>query len=172
MSRRTAFSLVEVVIAVGVFGVGVASILGLLGTMARQQAANADALVAHGLPDAVRVELRRVFVAAGSLDALATTIPVMSASMTPGLPLVASREGARVQALRFHAPASDVLASGEQYFLIELWRFDRPPLSFANGDTSLAVHARVSWPYAASVDGTTTPPASRETFTFNLAIER
>lgn len=170
--HRCAFSLVEVIIAVGIFGVGVASILGLLATMTRQQAANADALTAHGMADALRVELRRVRIAAGSLEALAEKVPVMSTAMADGLSFAATRDGARLQALSFQAPASDVLAAGEQYFLIEVWRFDHAPLSYAPGDLSLALHVRISWPHAASATAETVPMEQRDTFTFNLALER
>lgn len=170
--RRSAFSLLEVIIAVGIFAVGVAGILGLLGSMTRQQSANTDALVAQGLPDALRVELRRVRMAAGSLDTLAENVPVMTAAMADGLQFVATRDGGRLHSATYNTPSANPIATGERYFLVEVWRFDRAPLSYTSGDYSLAMHVRVSWPHAASAGGQLVPMTARESLTFNLALER
>lgn len=172
VTRRSAFSLVEVIIAVGIFAVGVSGLLGLLGSLTRQQSANTDALLAQGLPDMLRVELRRVRTAAGSLDTLAANIPVMSAAMADGLSFVATRDGTRLHSVTYNPPSSNLITTGERYFLVEVWRFDRAPLNFTSGELSVALHVRISWPHATSVSGQTVPMAARESLTFNIALER
>ena len=63
--HRRAFSLIEVIIAVGVFAVAVVVILALLPPLSREATDSADALVAQSLPDSVRVELSRLAASGG-----------------------------------------------------------------------------------------------------------
>jgi type II secretory pathway pseudopilin PulG len=55
---RRAFSLVEVVVALGVFAAGIISVLGLFGSLANSARANREAEVAAGIADALSSRLR------------------------------------------------------------------------------------------------------------------
>lgn len=165
-----AFSLLEVVLAIGVFAIALIPVLGLLPGLARQGAASGDALVAGRLPDAVRVELRRL--AAGGFDATATSIPMMDASLAPGFPLVATRDGSRLQALGLPPPGEAPIIGEEQYFLVECWRFPNEPLSFAPDRAVLAVQVRVSWPYRQRGLGVPVAFRDREILMFPTSIRR
>ena len=72
-----AFSLIEVVIATGIFAGAVAVILGLLGALLRNAAEAESALAAQRLPDAVQVELTHLARSRG-FDRLAGMIPLMT----------------------------------------------------------------------------------------------
>lgn len=171
MSRR-GFSLVEVVIAVGVFAGAIAVVLALLPSLTSQSAASTDALVAQRLPDALRVEMQRL-AATGGFDALATTVPVMSSPLDDGLSFVAARDAARFHSLSYLAPAaSDTLLQREQYFLVEIWRFPSAPLAYDASGAVLPVYVRVSWPYRVSDSGSPVASTNRSSLTFTCAINR
>lgn len=171
MKTRTgprAFSLVEVVIAVGIFAIAIVSVLLVLPTLARRTAETGDALTAQGLPDAIRSELRRL--AASGFDGFAASVPVMTAAGTEGYRMMAARDGLRLMSV---TEDDGELAEDERYFAIELWRFSAPPLAFVNGQGgALAVHVRISWPHR--LPGALEPTAldQREQLTFALAINR
>lgn len=167
---RRAFSLVEVVLAIGVFAGAVAVILSLLPALTRQSAVAADTLAAQRLPDALRIELQRL-ANTGGFDTLASRIPTMRDVESSGLAFVASRDAARLHARDYLAPAgNEALPVGEQYFLVEVWRFPAPPLAYPVEGAVLPVHVRVEWPYRAT-DGTETP-GNRATLAFSLALNR
>jgi type II secretory pathway pseudopilin PulG len=169
---KRAFSLLEVVIAVGVFAGAIVVILALLPSLTTQASRSADALAAQRLPDALRVELQRL-ATVGGFDALATNVPVMSAPLDDGLALVASRDAARLHALSYRAPAAgDMLLASEQFFLIEIWRFPSAPLAYDASGAALPVHVRVSWPYRVPSAGSPTALSDRASLTFNSAIVR
>ncbi len=167
-----AFSLVEVVIAVGIFATATAVILALLAPLTRQAAASADTLTALRLPDAIRREMERVAVR-GGLDALAHQTRPMAASLPATLTLVAAREATRIQSLSYlPPPAADRIVLEDQFFMIEAWTFSMAPLAFDPGGAVLALHVRVSWPYFTPGTTTATPPAEREQVTFTLSLNR
>ncbi len=167
-TRIRGFSLVEVVIAVGIFAVAIVSVLLVLPTLARQTAESADVLVAQGLPDAIRSEMRRL--AAGGFDGFAANVPVMTGDVTEGYRLAAAREGVRVSSL---VEDNGELVADERYFAIELWRFAAPPLAFVNAQSgALAVHVRVSWPERVPGAPRATTLEEREQLTFVVAINR
>jgi hypothetical protein len=171
MTRR-GFSLVEVVIAVGVFAGAIAVILALLPSLTARSAASADALVAQRLPDVLRVEMQRL-AAAGGFDEFAARVPVMNAPLADGLTFVAARDGARLHTLSYLAPvADDVLLLSEQYFLVELWRFPAAPLAYDSTGAVLPVNVRVSWPYRISDAGSPVATENRNSLTFTCAINR
>jgi prepilin-type N-terminal cleavage/methylation domain-containing protein len=166
------FSLIEVIIAVGIFAMAVAVMLGLLPSLTRQAAASADTMTALRLPDVVRTELQRV-ATAGGFDALAGQASPMAAPLPATLNLAASRDATRVQSLGYQEPpAADRIAQDGQYFLVEVWRFNQAPLAFDPSGAVHALHVRVSWPYFAPGSPTATSPADREQVTFNLALNR
>lgn len=169
VARIRAFSLIEVVIAVGLFAGSIVVIIGLLGTLSRQASDSADVLAAQRLPEAVRVELTRL--AGSGFDGLAAQIPVMAAPLDNGFALVADREAAEVQSPNVLPPTA-LIPADAQYFLVECWRFPVEPLAFTGSKAFLALHVRVSWPYR--VPGIAAPVslAERSQATFTVSLNR
>ena len=166
------FSLIEVIIAVGIFAAAVAVMLGLLPSLTRQAAASADTMTVLRLPDVVRTELQRV-ATAGGFDALAGQTKPMATPLPATLNLAASRDATRVQSLGYQLPSSaDQIVQSEQYFMVEVWSFNQAPLAFDPGGAVLALHVRVTWPYFTPGSTTATPLADREQVTYNLALNR
>jgi hypothetical protein len=167
----SAFSLVEVIIAVGLFATSVTVVIALLPALTRHGAITQDTLAAQRLPDALKVELMRL-AASGGFDALAGQAPVMSTTLGSGLALVATRDASRVHSRDYLPPAADLIPDGEQYFLIECWRFPDEPLRFDPAKHSLALAVRVSWPYR--LPGSTAPTAeeTRTRVVFTVSITR
>ena len=169
--KRAGFSLIEVVLAAGIFAVAVTMMLALLPALTRQSAESADALVAQGLPDRLRVELRRL--AANDFNGLANTIPVMGVPLKNGLLFVASRDGSRLHSANYLPPAtSQSLPQEQRYFAIEAWRFNQGTLQYDGPASVLVVHVRVSWPAYNPGSTAVTPLADRSQFTFPIAINR
>jgi len=169
--RLRAFSLVEVVIAVGLFASAVVVTLGMLPALARQATDATDTLTVQRLPDAVRLELERLAVS-GGFDALRTNLPLMNAPLTNGLALVASRDGVRLHTVSYLPPAAaSLIPQGEQYFAVEVWSFS--PGQFNHDPNALLpAYVRVSWPYRNPGAATDTPLADRQQFTFAVALNR
>jgi hypothetical protein len=166
--QRAGFSLVEVVLAVGVFAVAVTVVLALLPTFAREGAESADQFAAQELAGAINVELKRL-AARDGFDALANSIPVMSAAQENGFALVAARDGGRIAP---STEASAPLPPDEQYFQVELWRFKQAPLAYAADGAALVVFVRVSWPYRVRGGAQPSRLADRSRLTFATAINR
>lgn len=165
---RRGFTLVEVVIAVGIFAGSIVVIISMLASLVKQSAGSTELLIAQRMPDAVHVELRRLLTVEG-FGGLANGCPVMSSPLVNGRSLVATRDGLRLEEL---SSAAGNIAAGDRYFLVELWRFPDPPLQYDPNAFVLPLYARVSWPY--QVQGMTGPSrlTDREQFTFTLALSR
>lgn len=165
-----AFSLVEVIIAVGLFAASVTAVIALLPAVTRQGAVTTDTLAAQRLPDALKVELSRL--AASGFDALAGQVPVMNQPLGAGLAFVATRDAARLHSRDYLPPGTGRIADQEQYFLIECGRFPDEPLRFDAQKHSLALAVRVSWPYR--LPGSTAPTAesSRTQVAFTVSLTR
>ncbi len=168
-SKQRAFSLVEVVIAVGVFAVAVATTLGLLPAMTRQMANDGDVLVAQRIAGNLHAELQRL--AASGFDALANQAPVMAAPLANGLEFVAARGGLPLHSVNY-LPPTEIMALGDQYFLIEVWQFNQAPLAFVGTASVLPLYARVSWPYRNPGSASPAPLADRAQIAFTVAINR
>lgn len=169
---RRGFSLVEVVIAVGLFASAVAIVLALLPALVGQSTASGESLVAQRFGDPLRIELQRL-ATAGGFDALAGRAPVASAPVSGGLAFVASKDGARLHSLSYLQPAgSDALAESEQFFLIEVWQFPTGPLAFDPAGAVLPLTVRVSWPYRSPGSTSVVDLSNRSQLTFNTAILR
>jgi len=164
------FSLIEVIIAVGLFATSVTVIIALLPALARQGGESTERLASQRLPDALTVELSRL--RATGFDVLAGQVPVLAGPLSGGLAFVADRDVARLQARDYLPPATGQLAEAEQYFLVECWRFPDEPLRFDNQKAFLALTVRVSWPYR--LPGATTPTAesARSQFVFTVSLNR
>lgn len=145
-----AFTLIEVVVAVGLLAVTGVAMLALQDSMSRSVAEVAEHDRAAQLADAIDAELCRLRdlpIPAGQptkLDALAQVIPP-SDSDNP-LRLVASREGTRV--IR-ESDADDPIrgvALRDRYYLIEV-RQQPAPLGYVSGAGYFAVTLTMRWPY-------------------------
>lgn len=168
--RRRAFSLMEVIIAAGLFGGAVTVIIALLPALARQGGDSVDALAAQRVPDALRRELVRL--SAAGFDALAAEVPEMSGALAGGFALVADREAARLQAQDYLPPATGQLPVDERYFLVECWRFADEPLRFAAPKGFLALMVRVSWPHRLPGAAGPVAPEARQEILFTVTLNR
>ncbi|MBI2515404.1 MAG: prepilin-type N-terminal cleavage/methylation domain-containing protein [Opitutae bacterium] len=169
---RCAFSLIEVVIAVGIFALAVTTALALLPALTRQSGDTTDALTAQRLPDRIRVELQRL-ATSGGFDALANRVPVMTAPLTGGLELAAAHDGAKLHSVGYLPPAlSEQLPLAEQYFAVEVWRFAQPPLAYDSSAAVLALYVRVSWPYRTPASSAPTALADRQQLTCVVSLRR
>jgi len=150
--RRASFTLVEVVVAIGVFAVTIVAVIGLMTPLSRSVAGVSDFDKAAQLGDAIQAELVRLrdLTASGNkLDAL------YNASFAGGkvLTLVAPPDTSRVVR---ESDADNDPATGsppgvfprDRYFLIEI-RAQSAPLNYTPGSNQafLAVTAIVKWPY-------------------------
>lgn len=149
----SAFTLVEVVVAVGVFAVTIVAVLGLLGPVGRSVAGVSDQDKAAQLGDAIQSELMRLrdSQTAGSgqtkLDAFAALVPANGL-----LKLVAARDGTVVvrESEADNDPATGSppgVAKRDRYFLIEVSRQPAPLGNYSNGAGFLALTLTVKWPY-------------------------
>ena len=171
-NKLSAFSLLEVIIAVAIFAGAVTAMLGLLPLLTRQSMTSADTLSALRLSDALRVELTRM-ATAGGFNALAGQTRPLTALLPETCLLVATRNAAQLHSLVYQSPpAAGQIREDSQYFLIEAWSFNVAPLAFESSGAVLALHVRVSWPYRVPGSLAVTPIAGRETVGFNLAIPR
>jgi hypothetical protein len=164
-----AFSLIEVIVAIGIFAGAVAVTIGFMAALSRQAADSMDGLTVQRLPDRLKVELERL--AASGFDNLAGRIPPSAVPLDNGFRLVASRDAAEVQSLGYLPPAGAIPADA-QYYLVECWRFPSEPLAYHGQKAFLALHVRVSWPYR--LPGVTAPVSlqDRSQFIFTSSLTR
>jgi hypothetical protein len=163
------FTLLEVVVAVGLFLSTVTVVIGLLAGLAREGKDSTDTLTAQQLPGPLKVELVRL--ASMGLDGLADRVPVMASPLEGGLAFAATRDAARVDSLAYR-PGSNPIPSGEQYYLVECWKFPSEPLRFDGQKAFLALYVRVTWPYRMPGLNAPTALADRHQVTFTLALNR
>lgn len=164
-----AFSLLEVVIAIGIFAVAITVILALLPATVRQLADSHDAITVSRLGDAIRLEAQELAAQKG-FDALAGSIPAMDSSLDTGLLLVASRDSADVRPGDLIEP---ILR--DQYFLIEMRRFPAGQLAYDSNAACLALSARITWPYRVlTPTGLSAPTdaANRQQVFLTIVIQR
>lgn len=164
-----AFTLLEVIIAVGLFVTAVTAVIGLIAGLSKQGAETDDVLSAQQLPEPLKVELSRL--AATGLEVLADRVPVMGSPMAGGLALVAARDAARVDSLEY-LPVPGSIKADEQYYLVECWKFPSEPLRFDRQKAFLALYVRVSWPYRLPGAAAPTAPTDRNQATFTLSLNR
>lgn len=158
-----AFSLLEIVVAIGILAVTLATVLGLTGSTMRSAGAAADVAVAARLGANIRSELERLKADLG-LSGMATMVPP-GGSAAP-LQLVATRDGRHMLRSDGAAPAAgralnDPVLPGialrERYYLAEVTQqLDLPHAPEAG---FLALSVRVTWPYRLPV-GPATPDAT------------
>lgn len=157
-SSSLAFSLVEVVVALGVFAVAIVSVIGLLAPTARAVSTVIETDVAQRLAGNVNLELQRY----GFLQ-VANGLP----NATSRIYLVANRKGDRVLVTGEDPftgvvatpsmPAEHKLAASatpgnppgmalrDRYYLVEVRRATTPVLT--DDAASIPLSIRISWPY-------------------------
>lgn len=176
MRGAPAFTLVEVVVAVGVFAVTVVAVLGLLGPVGRSVAGVSDQDKAAQLGDAIQSELVRIRDSSGGGAAGLDKIALLIGNEKP-LALVGSSDGTRVthetEAVD-SAASTDPLAlpKKNRFFLIEIQlqpTFTYTGGSGANRSAFLAVSAAVKWPYTLG-DGSKADLTQASVLLLNFAI--
>ncbi len=148
--RIRGFTLVEVVLAVGVFAVGVVGALVLMSTISRTTAKVRDAATAIRVAESVAAIVR---------SAENATAQAWLAENHPA-PIHASRRGERI-GLHEDVPAADA------YFEVRLTRLPGGPESVSS---VMPIWIQVSWPVMASDGNATVAMEAREVFTLNGAI--
>jgi type II secretory pathway pseudopilin PulG len=161
--RRRAYSLVEVMVAVGICAVAVVGVVALLGPAARDTREMLDRRTAQRLAEQVDEELQRC-----GFRTVAT-----ATSSGGSLQLVARADGSQAVQLSDagNDPATGVppgVVPAERYFLVEVTRALRPE----SGPAWLVLEVRVSWPLSLPPDGVTVPAAQRSDYRFHTAINR
>lgn len=168
-SPRGAFSLLEVVIAIGVFSTGIVAILAILSTLAREGAQASYARLAANLAPSIATELNRQAALQG-FSTFATAVPLQSAAADDGYFFVANGEG--VDLRRYDVAETP---RRDMFFLIEIRKFGAAPLAYFSGAEYLALNVRISWPYRpldSNSSGSVVPASARESLNFNMAITK
>lgn len=158
-SPSSAFTLVEVIVALGIVAATVTSLVALL-AVAGRSASEISARNRAGQLDApLQLELTRLRdttergESALKLDALAAIIPAAEAA--GALRLVGSTDGTRVVRESEENDSGRGVAPADRFYLIEV-RQQAGMLAYTPGAGFLAVSALVRWPCAASgADGLT-----------------
>lgn len=163
--KSRGFTLLETILALGVFAGSGLALIALMSAAARQLASAEEQVVAQNLGDAVKIALDQVATKRG-LDAVAASAPVLG-SAGEGAPLfTADRLGAVVR--EFGDPPI-----GDQFFAIEIRRFASPPLQFDPAAGYAAFDVLVSWPYRANASSNfVTPPIERRSLSFAVVLSR
>jgi len=158
-----AFSLVEVVVAIGLVAASLVAVLGLLAATTHSAAELSDAQGGASLGGSVQCELERLKDSLGLAGLAHLVLP--SGSAAP-LRLVGTRDGLRVRCVDAADPAANRslcdpvlpgIANRDRFFLIELTRL--PEWETADDSGFVAVSARCAWPYELPL-GPATPGAS------------
>lgn len=127
--------MLEVVVAVALFGATVTVLLALMPGLSRHARQSVDQMTAQRLADALQVELGRR--AAGNFSALLAQLP--EASDQPGMVLVADRDGTQF----WESSSREV----DAFFRLECWRMADASFRSDRASGFLAVAVRVHWPH-------------------------
>jgi len=173
-----AFTLIEVVVAIGLWAVTVTAVIALQGGLTRSVTDVSEYYRAAQLADPIEVELRRLRDLpsqggpADRFEALADMI-CPSDSSRP-LRLVGSRDGLRViRESEADEPATGI-ARRDRHYLIEV-RQQPAPLAYTSGAGYLAVTFTVKWPYQIATESSPTGAtaadlAAASVLAFNSAL--
>jgi type II secretory pathway pseudopilin PulG len=174
MPKAAAFTLVEVVVALGLLAGVVILAVSLQSSINRSIADAANQGRAAQMVDAILVELERIRDtpaangAGNALEALASIVP--GAQDASALRLVGASTGTQVVLESEADSGRTTLASAERFFLVEV-RQEPPPLGYSAGAGFLALRLRISWPYRPSASGTNAAVDSRiSSLVFNAAL--
>lgn len=167
MSHRAAFSLVEVVIAIGVVATAVTAVVALLAALSRHASGADQSLAATRLADSVTEALLEL-AAADGLQSLAMRVPAMTSDPESALLFLSDRSGLELRPATEGGTGAD-----EGFFLVCVRRFGDGPLRLQPDACSAAFNVVVMWPYlVSSAEGAPRrcPPADRERIEFNVAV--
>lgn len=160
--RARGFSLIEVVLAVGIFATVIIGVIGLLGPTVSSVREVVDSTVAVRLADGVDAELRRV--------GFAGVVSATSGSAI--IPLVATADGSRLVRESDAGNAFSATPPGiprdDRYYLVEVSRAVSPAYNASDG--SLVLTIRVSWPYQRPGLAAPVAVSDRSLFIFSTAI--
>jgi hypothetical protein len=173
----SAFTLVEVIIAIGITAFGVVALSGLLVAQSRSILEARAKVQAVSLGDALAGELDRLRdepdpAFQNKLDRLASLIP--ASDRAEGLRLVASLDGLRVAPEDEWGAGEEQIPRAEQFFLVELRRCSGE-LEYVSGAGSLSLTATIRWPYQVRTgpglsDAVTSDVARMRSLVLNLAV--
>ncbi len=146
--NRLGFSLVEVVVAVGIFALAIVGVIGLLAPTARNIADVADSDAATRVTSAIQAALQQSVSSSGTgFTALGNTLQVPAANASPTYNFYATRDGRVVgQDAAFTAAA---LTNADKFFEFALLRNTALSGSNSSGDASagfLAFSISLRWP--------------------------
>lgn len=177
-SSRAAFSLVEVVLAIGVFALTIVAVIGLLGPIASQVRDLRDSKTANNLPSAIREELNRLgfesFVNANFTAIASDHTAIQTSDIPTGrtilASLVATQDGSEVA----EASQTTRIPQDERYFLIQVMAPPAPTgdaadLRYQSGDAHVAFEVEISWPFRLG-DGSLVAYENRQRFSYYTAI--
>jgi len=167
-SHRTGFTLIEVIIALAVFGFLIGSLLAFLPWAVEGVGKIRDYNVAYGLPDAISVELERIGYGKVEFETRGTD----PSGNARALKLVASATGDRIE----HESTSAIPLE-ERYFLVECRRFTSGQLTHDPSNGYLALQVDVQWPYllpdpSQSMGVRSVQPRIRQHFRYSWAVTR
>ncbi|MEO6873384.1 MAG: hypothetical protein ABI222_01045 [Opitutaceae bacterium] len=177
-ARGGAFTLLEVIVSLGLLSVTVVAILALHGYSRRAVADLTGQERAAQLGDAVAVELTRLRDLpaaeghADKLEALSALVP--SGDGAQALRLVAGPDGTRVTRESEADDQVKGLALRDRYYLIEV-RQQLPPLNYSTGAGYLALGVTIKWPYQMAIgpdpdSAVTANPEQASVMMLNVAL--
>lgn len=139
---RDGFSLVEVILAVGIFAFSILAIVAMLGATSQSASEVLDTATASRIADGVRSELDGVPVA---------SLVGLTSSYTNPLKLFATRNGERVRLENDVNNGPETgdppgIAATAQYYRIEVVQLEHS-LAYDNGSATMPVSVRVIWPH-------------------------
>lgn len=181
----SAFSLIEVVIAIGIFSGSILAIIAMLGAISQSTTEVLDAGVSARLADGVRAELQALPISGGgaNLDAI---IPVSPTTDSP-LRLYANKDGSRIlrgepegsSPADNHPETGDPpgIADPDRYYLVEVRRLGDSLTYNSNDAGFMALSVKVYWPYQVRTGPNDTDLAvvedhRRSMAMFNVAVRR
>ena len=151
--HRLAFSLVEVVIALGIFATGVIVIIALISSSASRSRESMDSKVAYGMAERIRSEI---------ISNAGAALPTLS-SGTP-LQLVGSRDGSDVRV--------DVNDGRDAYFLIEVSPATPTELVRDPARGTVGAEINVEWPFRPPGATAASSNGNRNSVRYHLLIRR
>jgi len=173
-SRRFAFTLLEVVVALGLLAASVMFTVSLQSSISRSIAETAESARAAQLVDAILVELQRIRDApvengpGDRLQALAAIIP--GAQDSSSLRLVGARNGTVVFRETDLDASPTRIDAADRFYLVEV-RQQPVPLDYVRGAGFLAFTLKISWPYRPSPGPPgKSSPSRGSSLVFNAAI--
>lgn len=163
MKASKAFSLAEVVVAIGVFALAILGIVSALAKFARSSAESSETAVALGLAGAVVAEINIQIRDSSSLRG-------ELAANTSEFAFVADKAGGRIAAFKGFRSSNDAIQEQDQFYHISFERMEDP---HSAGLPLLLLRVTVSWPYRvrSGADAfTLIDPAQRQYVKFNLGL--